>query len=178
MQRGRMCRPRPRAGCGRRWGISGCEARIERVRQVIAADPAGDLPLDGLADVAVPVRFRVHRVLQGMPGETAAETVRRRRLHRAKVQIATTRPPMARIAAARVHPTVQSLARARQTEPRRVCPWLKRPSRLGHHGQHNEQVPLEVRERAVRLALDTEGRHPSRRQTSVSVAAKIGCRRG
>ena len=33
----------------------------------------------------------------------------------------------------------------------------------------------EVRERAVRLALDNEVQHPSRWQAVVSIAAKIGC---
>jgi transposase-like protein len=33
----------------------------------------------------------------------------------------------------------------------------------------------EVRERAVRLLLETEARHPSRWQAVMSIAAKIGC---
>ena len=33
----------------------------------------------------------------------------------------------------------------------------------------------EVRERAVRLVLDSEGQHPSRWQAVMSIAAKIGC---
>ena len=33
----------------------------------------------------------------------------------------------------------------------------------------------EVRERAVRLVLDTEGQHASRWQAVISIASKIGC---
>lgn len=33
----------------------------------------------------------------------------------------------------------------------------------------------ELRERAMRLVLDTEGQHGSRGQVTMSIAAKIGC---
>jgi transposase-like protein len=46
---------------------------------------------------------------------------------------------------------------------------------MEHHEQDDEQVSLEVRERAVRLGLDAEGRRPSRWQAIVSMAAKSGC---
>ncbi len=58
------------------------EARILRVLAHIDADPDGDLSLDRLAEVAVMARFYWHRVYVAMTGETAAQTIRRRRLIR------------------------------------------------------------------------------------------------
>jgi AraC family transcriptional regulator len=49
----------------------------------IHANPAGDLSLDALADVAALSRFHFHRVFHAMTGETAADAVRRVRMHRA-----------------------------------------------------------------------------------------------
>lgn len=44
-------------------------------------------------------------------------------------------------------------------EPHRVFRRLQLVRRMEHHEQDNEQVSPEVRDRAVRLVLDTERRH-------------------
>ena len=41
--------------------------------------------------------------------------------------------------------------------------------------QTTNKFSPEVRERAVRLVVDTEGQHSSRWQAIVSIASKIGC---
>nr|MCU0854535.1 AraC family transcriptional regulator [Paracoccaceae bacterium] len=48
------------------------EDRLLRVLDHIAENPAGDLSLDALADVAAMSRFHWHRVFHAMTGETAA----------------------------------------------------------------------------------------------------------
>lgn len=48
-------------------------------------------------------------------------------------------------------------------------------SRIEHHEQDHELVSPEVRDRAVRLLLDTEGQHGSHWQAIGSISAKIGC---
>ena len=63
------------------------EKRLNRVIDHIHDNPAGDLSLDNLADVAALSRFHFHRVFAAMTGETAAQTVRRMRLHRAAVAV-------------------------------------------------------------------------------------------
>jgi len=62
-------------------------------------NPAGDLSLDALADVAAMSRFHWHRVFHAMTGETAAQAVRRIRLHRAAVLLVQSELPLADIAA-------------------------------------------------------------------------------
>ncbi|MFT5345881.1 MAG: AraC family transcriptional regulator, partial [Dinoroseobacter sp.] len=48
------------------------ETRLRRVLAYIHDNPAGDLSLDTLADVAAMSRFHWHRVFHGMTGETCA----------------------------------------------------------------------------------------------------------
>lgn len=63
------------------------ERRMMRVIDHIHDNPAGDLSLDALADVAAFSRFHWHRVYRAVTGETAAQTVRRMRLHRGAVAL-------------------------------------------------------------------------------------------
>ena len=59
------------------------EDRLRRVIQYIFDNPAGDLSLDALADIAAMSRFHWHRVFVAMTGETCAQAVRRVRASRA-----------------------------------------------------------------------------------------------
>ncbi|WP_425072093.1 AraC family transcriptional regulator [Sagittula sp. S175] len=75
------------------------ESRLRRVHQYIWDNPAGDLSLDALADVAALSRFHFHRVYQALTGETAAQAVRRLRLHRAAYALTRCTGSVAQIAA-------------------------------------------------------------------------------
>ncbi len=88
------------------------EKRILRVLMYIHENPAGDLSLDTLADVAAMSRFHWHRVFQAMTGETCAQAVRRIRLYRAACWLIHEDDPVARIAAGVGYPNVQSFTRA------------------------------------------------------------------
>lgn len=59
------------------------EKRNMRVLTHIHENPAEDLSLDQLAEVAAMSRFHWHRVFHAMTGETCAQSVRRLRMFRA-----------------------------------------------------------------------------------------------
>lgn len=63
------------------------EKRLHRVIGHIHDNPAGDLSLDALADVAAFSRFHFHRLYRAVIGETAAQSVRRIRLHLGSVAL-------------------------------------------------------------------------------------------
>ena len=88
------------------------EKRLNRVIDHIHDNPAGDLSLDNLADVAALSRFHFHRVFAAMTGETAAQTVRRMRLHRAAVALVQGEAPVAKIARQVGYPNLASFSRA------------------------------------------------------------------
>ena len=88
------------------------EKRIHRVVDHIHDHPAGDLSLDTLADVAALSRFHFHRLFRAVTGETAAQSVRRIRLHRASVALAQTDTPAGQVAKAVGYPNVSSFSRA------------------------------------------------------------------
>jgi AraC family transcriptional regulator len=88
------------------------ERRLQRVVDHIHDNPAGDLSLDALADVAALSRFHFHRVYNAMVGETSASTVRRMRLHRAAVALAQGTAPITTIAREVGYPQIASFTRA------------------------------------------------------------------
>lgn len=88
------------------------EQRLHRVLDHIHDNPAGDLSLDVLADVAAMSRFHWHRVFRAMTGQTAAQAVRWVRLHKASVLLVQGTTPVARIARSVGYPNVASFARA------------------------------------------------------------------
>jgi AraC family transcriptional regulator len=88
------------------------ESRLIRVLDYIHDNPAGDLSLDTLAEVAALSRFHFHRVFHAMIGETAAQTVRRLRMYRASVALIQTAEPLAKIAKTVGYPNLASFTRS------------------------------------------------------------------
>lgn len=91
------------------------EDRLRRVVRYIHDNPAGDLSLDALAEVAAMSRFHWHRVFRAMTGETCAQAVRRIRLHRAAHWLVATDWPVAVVAARAGFGHADSFARAFRT---------------------------------------------------------------
>jgi AraC family transcriptional regulator len=88
------------------------ETRMLRVLDYIHDHPAGDLSLDALADVAALSRFHFHRVFRAMTGATAAQTVRRMRLHLAASALVRGDDPLGIIAKGVGYPNLASFTRA------------------------------------------------------------------
>ncbi|OUS36268.1 AraC family transcriptional regulator [Rhodobacterales bacterium 56_14_T64] len=88
------------------------EDRILRVLGYIHDNPAGDLSLDTLADVAAMSRFHWHRVFRAMTGETCAQAVRRIRLHRGSIWLVQSNRTMDQVATDCGYPNTASFARA------------------------------------------------------------------
>ncbi|MBY6046040.1 GyrI-like domain-containing protein [Vannielia litorea] len=126
--------------------------RMERVERHILTHLDEDLSLDALADVAAFSRFHFHRVYLKMMGESVAETVRRTRLNRAAVMLATTRQEMAQVAELCGYPNTQSFARAyraafgeapSQTRRSRVAPVLLLPENQGEIPMYDVDIRQE-----------------------------------
>ena len=92
----------------------GYEKRISRVLDYIHSNPAGDLSLDALADVAAMSRFHWHRIFRGLTGETVAEAVRRIRMQRAATWLVQTNRPLKDVARDSGYATTNSFARTFQ----------------------------------------------------------------
>lgn len=72
--------------------------RIERAIAFIDSRLDGDIRLDDLASAACLSPFHFHRLYRAATGETPADTLRRRRLHRAASDLALGKMPIAKIA--------------------------------------------------------------------------------
>ncbi len=88
------------------------EKRLHRVIAYIHDNPAGDLSLDALADVAAFSRFHFHRLYRLVIGETAAQSVRRIRLHLGSVALVQTDVSVDRVALQVGYPNTASFSRA------------------------------------------------------------------
>jgi AraC family transcriptional regulator len=86
--------------------------RLERVVTWLADHLDDALDLARLADVACMSPFHFHRVYHAMQGETAAETVRRLRLHRSAVELIVGEQPVSRIARRAGYGSQQAFTRA------------------------------------------------------------------
>ena len=91
---------------------NGYEKRLMRVWDHIHDNPAGDLSLDALADVAALSRFHFSRVFHAMTGQTVAQAVRRLRLYRASVALVTAKATVAEVARAVGYDNLNAFARA------------------------------------------------------------------
>jgi AraC family transcriptional regulator len=115
MQLGKICKRclgQDGAATGRDGLAQDYERRLARVVDHIHDNPAGDLSLDRLAEVAALSRFHFHRVYTAMTGETVANTVRRMRLHRAAVALVQGDAPLREIARTVGYPNLSSFTRA------------------------------------------------------------------
>ena len=89
--------------------------RLERVFRWLADHLDDTLDLARLAEVAAMSPYHFHRTYHAMQGETAAETVRRLRLHRAAVELNTGELPVPRIARRAGYGSQEAFTRAFKT---------------------------------------------------------------
>ncbi|QBY02794.1 AraC family transcriptional regulator [Rhodophyticola sp. CCM32] len=131
------------------------EDRLLRVVAYIHDNPAGDLSLDRLADIAAMSRFHWHRVFRAMTGETCAQAVRRVRLHRAAVWLVQTDRPLKQIAGDVGYPSLPSFSRVFQAAHGlspgafRTRGELSPPLLSAHRGDY-PVYPIEINDQPAR----------------------------
>ena len=89
--------------------------RLERVFTWLADHLDDTLDLTRLADVACLSPYHFHRVYRAMQGETAADTVRRLRLHRAAAELILGELPIPRVARRAGYGSQEAFTRAFKT---------------------------------------------------------------
>lgn len=98
-----MTKPETRIDYGR---------RVAKVADHIAENLDADLDVERLASVANFSPFHFHRIYREATGETAADTVRRLRLHRAAVELLRDDAPLERVARRAGYGTLAAFSRA------------------------------------------------------------------
>lgn len=154
------------------------EARLRRVVQYIFDNPAGDLSLDALADVAAMSRFHWHRVFHAMTGETCAQAVRRVRAHRAACWLVQRDWPIDQIAARAGYDNPQSFARTFKKRfgmtpaAFRAAGLATAPDLIVRQGQ-TPMFPIEIKEIPARrlAAIRHNGAYPESGRAYEQVAA-------
>ena len=86
--------------------------RIERVSEYLIDHLDTEINLHRLAEEANLSAYHFHRIYHGMVGETIKETVKRMRLHRAAVQLISTRLAIVTVATQAGYSTIQAFNRA------------------------------------------------------------------
>jgi AraC family transcriptional regulator len=117
--------------------------RLERVFRWLADHLDDTLDLVHLADVACLSPYHFHRVYRAMQGETAAETVRRLRLHRAAVELIGGELPVARIARRAGYGGQEAFTRAFKTAYR-VPPARYRASFVPLPAASGQEIDMET----------------------------------
>lgn len=87
-------------------------SRVERVQSYIANHLDEDLDFDQLADIAAMSPYHWHRIYRSICGETATQTVRRMRMHRAAVELIRTSTDVNGIAKRAGYGSVEAFSRA------------------------------------------------------------------
>lgn len=86
--------------------------RVARVMAYIADHLDDDLSLETLAEIACFSPCHFHRIYRGIAGETASDTIRRLRLHRAANELVRSERPIERIARRAGYGSVEAFTRA------------------------------------------------------------------
>lgn len=89
--------------------------RLEKVIRHMGSHLDADLDLAALAEIACLSPYHFHRVYAGMTGETAAETLRRMRLHRAASDLLDGTIPIPRVGKRAGYGSVAAFTRAFQS---------------------------------------------------------------
>ncbi|HZI80934.1 MAG TPA: AraC family transcriptional regulator [Vicinamibacterales bacterium] len=117
--------------------------RLERVFRWLAEHLDDTLDLARLAEVACLSPYHFHRVYRAMQGETAADTVRRLRLHRAAVELITGELPIPRVARRAGYGSQEAFTRAFKAAYG-VPPARYRASFVPTHTAHRQEDAMEA----------------------------------